>query len=437
MSVTKARLERDEYALKALLRNLSRFWACRATDKTLAEKLRWNARRVQRVLRRVVDQEDLEVVTTPAERRAGRWSRRRTIYFRSKVDCGKGALMVANMVRERGKTNRFSDEAACGQLRCTPSQFKEWLATACAAGHVKTYEEDGKRVIERIGNFPAVALPNRYCEVTWVPPAPHPDVRARILELVANKRRVNDIIDYLAPTTNAELARCIGGSVSYAKRLTRALIEEGRLHSWKNSGRRYLSTEPPPPVTRPARSAADPMVTSILQTLANGPRPAAEVATALRVPSLPASIMKKARGSGVAVTRFGRLRVLSLGPLAQEYVEDVRLRQRAAKAVRDAERRRQNLLGIDRKELALIDRARELVSEQFWERYGRTLQPGEYTMVLDWSREFAQFVTFERALAVYKALKAAGGVPDAAALASQCLGLLFNAWLESRPKQAA
>lgn len=430
-------MELDEYALKAVLRNLSRFRACRATDATLAEKLAWNKRRVQRVLARLAHQGEVTAVTTPPEQRDGGWTRRRTIHLRSHADRAKGALMVANLARERGRTNRFSDEAACGQLLCTPSQFTEWLAAAREAGYVKTWQEDGERVIERVGHFPAVDLPNRYCEEKWAAPSPPQDPRARILKLVTSKRTVTEFGTFVSPTTNAELARCIGGSVSYAKKLTAALIKEGRLHSWKKDGRRHLSTEPPPETARPAESIADLTVKTIMQVLADGPRSMADVAAALRLPSLPAAVRRKARIAGVTVTRFGHLRVLNVGPLPPEYVENVRRRQRQAKAARDAERRQRDLLGIAREELRCIELARELLAGQFWDRHSIALHPGEHQMVRSYALEFAQFVTFERALALYKDMRVAGDVLDATALARQCVERLLAVWLAARRKQAA
>lgn len=433
----KARMERDEYALKFLLRNLSRFQACRATDNVIADRLDWNERKVQRVLRRLLDYDEVEVVTTRPELREGRWVRGRTIYFRSPCDLAKGALMVANLARARGKTNRFSDETACGQLGCTPTQFHSWLDAACEAGYLATRHENGKRVIERIGHFPAVALPNRFCEEKWVLPASPPNPKVRILELVTGRKRVTEHGVYVMPTTNAELFACTGGCLSYAKKLTKALIDEGRLYSWRSGGRRYLSTTPPPEAAPSQPSPASRSARAILQALVDGPRSAPEVEAALGVSTLPRRAVELARGSGVTVTRFGRLRVFSLGALPADYVEKVRRRQREAKAARDAELRRLRMLGIDRREAGVINGARGLVEEQFWDRYGKAPLPDEVPTLTAYAREFTEFVTFERAVAVHKEMRVAGAEPDATVLARQCVDRLLNVWAASRPKDAA
>jgi hypothetical protein len=430
-----ARMERDEFALKFLLRNLSRFRACRATDKVIADRLGWNERKVQRVLRRLLDYGEVEVVTTKPELREGRWVRGRTIYFRSPRDLAKGALTVANLARARGKTNRFSDATARGQLQCTPTQFHSWLDAACEAGYLATRCESGKRVIERIGHFPAVDLPNRFCEENWVLSAPLPPPEERILELVTGRKRVTEHGVHFRATTNAELAACTGGSVSYAKKLTKGLIEEGRLYSWRSGGQRYLSTTPPPEAARSQPTPASRSARAILQALVDGPRSVPEVAASLGVSTLPRRAVEKARGSGVTVTRFGHLRVFSLGALPADYVEQVRRRQREAKAARDAERRRLKMLGVDRREAVVINCARGRVEEQFW--FGKAPLPDEVPMLTALAGEFTEFVTFERAVAVHKEMRAAGTEADATVLARQCVDRLLNVWLASRPKEAA
>lgn len=173
MTLTDTRIERDLRVLLNLIRAESRFTACRATNGWFEKKLGWPEDQVDDRLGRLEDRQSIQRATTSPRRSGSSWTKGRTIYLVSTAKPSEGALMAANLFREWGRKVELRRDAACGQLRCTRAQLEEWVGLAQDMKYITvTRTADGKEYVERIGNFPAASLPNRYCEDRWSAPAP-------------------------------------------------------------------------------------------------------------------------------------------------------------------------------------------------------------------------------------------------------------------------
>ena len=266
-----ARLRRERMLpLMRVLRDLiaaeSRVHAFTGSNAYLAGRLRCSVKTLQRLLkemqvndRAINARPMIEVVTAVPCKLGGRWYRTRTIFLVSAEADSAGALYVANLARRFGKTTTQSEEVFCGQLQCTPTQFRSWLAICCRRGwlEVELDERGRHKSITRVGaHIPAIKLPDRHareerdgngriisCKSTWLPelPPPTPDGSASLLEYISRKQGV-------VMERDDDLAGHLGLRTRTLQRRIAQLVVEGRLYRYEADGgperRRILSLRP-------------------------------------------------------------------------------------------------------------------------------------------------------------------------------------------------
>jgi hypothetical protein len=144
----------------------------------------------------------IEIHTAAPKRVKGEWQRRRTIYLVSNVDDDTGARQVATLASKFGKETRYGTGHFCGQLQCTPEQFRRWLSLCERHGWLEVFlTNSGKRIHRKADRIPYVdQLPDRLCretfdersgdllksESTWVR-LREPTLADRVLELVSHE----------------------------------------------------------------------------------------------------------------------------------------------------------------------------------------------------------------------------------------------------------
>jgi len=214
------------YNLLDLLRSESRVHAFHGANKYLARKMEVSETTVKTLLRDLLGPQApkgerpknytgkqkrrpplqaglIESHTTKPKRVNGAWQKQRTIYLVSNVDDETGARQVATLASRFGQETRYDGKYFCGQLQCTPMQFRHWLNLCVKYRWLEVLPtEGGKRLIRRVADcIPYVGqLPNRLCrevydkqtgtllrsESTWER-LREPTLADRIRELVVNE----------------------------------------------------------------------------------------------------------------------------------------------------------------------------------------------------------------------------------------------------------
>jgi hypothetical protein len=214
------------YKFLDLLRSESRVYAFHGANKYLASKMEVSETTVKTLLRDLLGPQApkgerpknytgkqkrrpplqaglIEIHTTKPKRVNGAWQKQRTIYLVSNVDDETGARQVATLASRFGQETRYGGKYFCGQLQCTPMQFRHWLNLCVKYRWLEVLPtEGGKRLIRRVADcIPYVdQLPNRLCrevydkqtgrllrsESTWER-LREPTLADRVRELVVNE----------------------------------------------------------------------------------------------------------------------------------------------------------------------------------------------------------------------------------------------------------
>ncbi len=335
----------DEVRLQKHIQYRGRYWPCKATNRFLAECLGWSLKRVKRVLRRLRNRNAVLSVTNPSLVLIDgfyEWRTTRTMFLVSRADAEHGALTAANLVRNIGRTTRISDDQACARLQCTPAQWGEWLTLACRKGYIdELQDKEGRRVLARTGNFPAVALPQ--ADSPPVPPATRPSTLDELVARVRKSDEVQGVGTFKA--TDSELGKLLNVGRAFAQRVRSTALRQGLLYCWREDGKWVLSTSP-----RPAEGPGAPLPWSlerlVRQLRDHGPLMAREMLLHAGLPLDTPLPTKKLRAAGVCTKRFGNRTVFSLGPVPKEFVEAERERQQQRKAERNRARRKWKKLGL-------------------------------------------------------------------------------------------
>jgi hypothetical protein len=353
MSLTDARIERELGILLNLICSQSRFTACRATTAWLAKTLGWPEDQVEDRFARLEQQNRIQRETTPPRWNGSEWTRARTIYVVSDAKPAEGALMAANLFRHWGRVAELRRDAACGQLLCTPAQLDEWVRVAQEEKYIAvSHSEDGTEYVERIGNFPAANLPNRFCEDHWSRPEPTATLDERVLAFVRSCTQASPP----RPPTHDEVARQVGGSKSHVNQTIRNLVDTGTLFAYRRGKKHYVASDRATAEAEAARPDDD--IAFALMALRRGPLTTRELALEMKLvvgKPLAASVRKRLHQHGVQFTPAGREDIASIGPLPEQYRAERAQKQRARKAEKDRARRWREKLGLQPGDLYLMD----------------------------------------------------------------------------------
>jgi hypothetical protein len=352
MSLTDARIERDLRILLNLIGSQSRFTACRATTEWLAKTLGWPEDQVEARLDRLESRKLIWRKTTPPRWSGSGWTRGRTLYLVSGADPARGALLAANLFRDWGRKVELRRDHACGQLQCLPSQLDQWLGLAQGLKYIAvTRAENGKDYVERIGNFPAVDLPNRYCVDYWSQPAVAATLDEKILALVTARTRASPP----RPPTYAEIAAQVGASRSHTNATIKKLVDAEVLFQYQRGGQYYVASDRATAEAEAARPDDD--IALALMALRREPMTTRQLALHLGLDvekPLPASLRRRLRNHGVVMTPFGRRDVASIGPLPRQYRVDREQQQKDRRTDADRLRRWCKKLGLQRGDQYLL-----------------------------------------------------------------------------------
>lgn len=319
----------DDDEVLRLVVHLSRYVACRASDSKLAQDLGWSTGRLRRSLSRLTPTKLLRVTSAPS-RRSGRWVRDRTIYLVSPYSDERGALLVANFVRSRGREVVCKVDRFCGQLRCTPDQLDGWIRVAVEKGYLSTGRKNGSPSLVRTGHFPKVEVATA---PQWTGPRPpRTPVVERLVEFIEKRG------PYVVTSTSA-IANHLWCSKSYARELVRNLIAERRLFKDDSDDGRHLSLMAFSHQTAHTGAGPTRWERRILAELASsGPSRAKDLRVALRW-GFRRSALARLTKHGAVCTRLGGTAWWSIGPLPQEFRAALEGRVRVRKLERDRARR--------------------------------------------------------------------------------------------------
>lgn len=229
-----------EARLLVAIGNLSRYYACRATDETLAKAMGKSTRTVSRLLDGLQARKEIHRETTPysPELRA----KRRTIYLVSRLGPEDGARKLVRWARTNGKASKRSIDAFCGMLACCPDQLDDWVNHAQAYGWLEVERSKEGYALVRTASAPF------YEEEGWQPRGPRP-----VVELGADERRTlaERILQHVASAlhrtdSNSEIAEAFGSTTSSVRVTIGRLRKARKLFQYKVKGARLLSTSPLP-----------------------------------------------------------------------------------------------------------------------------------------------------------------------------------------------
>ena len=363
------RIEFDKMKLLSLLSSRSRFRACRATNATLAKAMRWSEDRVDDRLWRLEKDGKILRLTSPAEKTESGWKRRRTICFQSSVTPEVGSLLAANLFRSWGRRVRLRIFAACGQLHCTPDQLHEWLRAAERSGWVRVEKRDtGPDYVERIGNFPAISLPNRYCKDSWSPPGPEQPIAERVLQFVQFRSQASPF----RPTTHADIAADVGSSRSYTNEVIRQLVTNKKLFPYQR-GRTHLLAIDQESAAREAKQPGE--LWYALSHLRKGPQTTSQLARYLKVDRLTPALRKGLHHQGVEFTKSGHEYLACIGPLPDDFLQKRQQKQTLRKAETNKSRRKLQKLGLGQKDEQLLVDVRYALRLKLFEQFQAGVHP--------------------------------------------------------------
>jgi hypothetical protein len=353
MSLAHNRIQNDMRILLNLIRSASRFTACRARTAWLAKTLGWSEDRIEARLVRMEQRKLILRETTPPRWNGSEWTRARTIYLVSDATPAQGALMAAGLFRDWGRKAELRREAACGQLRCTPSQLDVWVRVAQEEKSIAvSHSEDGTEYVERIGNFPAANLPNRFCEDHWSRPEPTATLDERVLAFVRSRTQTSPP----RPPTHDEVARQVGGSKSHVNQSIKNLVDTGMLFAYRRGRKHCVASDRATAEAEAARP--DDNIAFALMALRRGPLTTRELALEMKLvvgKPLAASVRKRLHQHGVQFTRFGRDYIASIGPLPEQYRAERAQKQKSRKAEKGRDRRWCQKLGVQTGDRYLMD----------------------------------------------------------------------------------
>jgi hypothetical protein len=367
ISRTRASALALEEELFELIKAKSAIRACRAKDKYLARILKRPVSTVRNALKRL-QQKGLVLIPYP-EFNPNTATSQRTIYVYSKEVLDGGALLLANLARSRGKTTRLTDNEGCGQLLCTPEQFRSWRSRAVELEYITVGYRDGTRVITRQApSISWIELPNAGKNFEYIQPT-SPFMRVDISLKDAIVELIKEEWQGQTRMTNARIAerlhaRQIPASATSIARAIDVLEKEQRIFRQPAGHDRVLSLRP---FTSSEDGAWTPVI-ALRSRLDGVPVDASGKALAKLVGTFRARACTEAAreliNNGQAhLFKVGRKRFISTTPFTDEFkAEQAMLHAQAARLLYNGDRaERRRTKRIQAKKASAIDLVRQVV----------------------------------------------------------------------------